>query len=289
MDEITLVTGATGKQGGAVADAMLARGQRVRALVRDASTARAHLLARQGAEIVVGDLDDPATIHAAMAGVMRLFSVQTMTPGDPAGEVRHAENVMSAARAAGIRHIVHTSVSAVAGFSTDIDRVGESMVAYHANKLAAEAYARQAGAALTIIRPGIFMENVLRPSMYFRDDETMVLALDPDVPVAFVAVHDVGVAAATAFMQAERFDGVELELAGQMISFRDVAALVSRVTGRRIRVETDDGRGLVPAPMAAAQRLITSDPSPAHPRFAHTLRIPLTSFAEWAAAHKESL
>lgn len=76
-----LVFGATGQQGGSVARALLHRGWRVRALVRDLFSAGAVALAARGAELVVGTFEDRATMRAAMAGVDGVFSVQPSSPG----------------------------------------------------------------------------------------------------------------------------------------------------------------------------------------------------------------
>jgi uncharacterized protein YbjT (DUF2867 family) len=79
---IILVAGATGNQGGATARHLLADGWDVSALVRDVSTEPARALARVGAEVVMGNLDDRASIDAALEGVYGLFCVQrTEYPG----------------------------------------------------------------------------------------------------------------------------------------------------------------------------------------------------------------
>lgn len=71
-----LVTGATGTQGGAVVKQLLARGYHVRALCRDPESPTARALADRGVEVHRGDLDDRASIDAAVAGVHGVFGVQ---------------------------------------------------------------------------------------------------------------------------------------------------------------------------------------------------------------------
>lgn len=73
-NRIVLVLGATGQQGGSVADALVAAGWRVRALVRDPRSARVRALSAGGVETVPGDPGDPASVRAAMAGVYGVFS-----------------------------------------------------------------------------------------------------------------------------------------------------------------------------------------------------------------------
>jgi uncharacterized protein YbjT (DUF2867 family) len=72
------VAGATGQQGGAVARRMLAEGWRVRALTRDPSKPQAQELAGLGAEVVPGDMEQPAQLEAAFKGPTR-FSVSRTT------------------------------------------------------------------------------------------------------------------------------------------------------------------------------------------------------------------
>ncbi len=77
-----LVLGATGQQGGAVARALLRRGQTVRALTRKTDSSAARTLAGLGATVVAGDLDRPETLPPAFAGVRGVFSVQDFySPG----------------------------------------------------------------------------------------------------------------------------------------------------------------------------------------------------------------
>ena len=72
------VCGATGKQGGAVVDAMLRRGAQqfsVRAVVRDASSAKAKALAQKGVEVVTANYDDPASLQKAFDGAWGAFCI----------------------------------------------------------------------------------------------------------------------------------------------------------------------------------------------------------------------
>lgn len=73
------VVGATGQQGGAVTDALLARGARVRALVRDPGAARAVSLAERGVELAPGDLSHAESLDKFLAGADAAFAVTTMT------------------------------------------------------------------------------------------------------------------------------------------------------------------------------------------------------------------
>ena len=88
-----VVTGATGNQGGATARSLLADGWHVRALVRDDTAPAAAALAAAGAELVRGDLDDPASLETAVRGAYGVFSVQSANPN----ELTQGTNVVDAA------------------------------------------------------------------------------------------------------------------------------------------------------------------------------------------------
>jgi uncharacterized protein YbjT (DUF2867 family) len=291
MTGFVLVTGATGKQGGATARALLTAGEDVHAFVRDPDGSRAKDLAALGATLVVGNLDDPASLAAAMAGARGVFSVQTPDLADLMGdgEVRHARNLATAAAAAGVAQIVHTSVSGAARDEPiDEARWGAFMGHYWRSKAAAERAARDACVAhVTILRPSTFMENFVRPSFYFADgtSDHLLVALDLDVVQPFVAVDDIGAAAAAAFADPARFDGVALELAGDLRTFREAAAILGEVLGTTITVpespEQARADGLADH-FATSQQLMTTHPAPARPEFARELGLPTTSFEAWA-------
>lgn len=83
-----LVTGATGKQGGAAARHLLAASFGVRALTRNPEEHKARARADRGAEVVRGDLNDPDSLGLALEGVYGVFSVQNPFEHGTEGEVR---------------------------------------------------------------------------------------------------------------------------------------------------------------------------------------------------------
>ncbi|WP_219065794.1 NmrA family NAD(P)-binding protein [Candidatus Mycobacterium methanotrophicum] len=109
---VVAVVGATGQQGGATARALLAAGASVRALVRDPQKPVAQELAAAGAQLVVADLDDPATIRAAFNGASRVFAMTTMMSGrGTAGETADGIAIADAAKATSVQHLVYSSVA----------------------------------------------------------------------------------------------------------------------------------------------------------------------------------
>jgi uncharacterized protein YbjT (DUF2867 family) len=169
-----LVTGATGRQGGATARALLAAGIPVRALVRDPGTDRAKAVEALGAELVTGDLLDRDSVTRAAKGARAVFSVQMPEMSaegvDFDGEVTQGINLIEAAKAAGVPQFVHTSVTG-AGQHTEAPGWAEGrwseMEPVLGAKSAIQDRLRTAGFPhWTLLKPGFFMENFL-PSMAF--------------------------------------------------------------------------------------------------------------------------
>jgi len=296
MSETVLVTGATGKQGGAVARALRAAGTPVRGLVRDPGSERARALAELGVELVRGDLDEPESLKEALTGVRGLFSIQLPDMVDLMGdaEIRQSRNLASAAAAAGVQQVVHTSASGVTRL-LDESRWGAYMGHYSRAKSSAEDALREVGAAsTTILRPSTFLENFLRPSFYFADlfgrgpAEQLFVAYDLDVPQPFIAVSDIAAAAVAAFADPARFNAVELELAGDLRSFREVADILTATWGTPIVLPStpatiDDG---LPMPFVVSQTYLSSRPAPARPEYQTAFGLPATTVEEWARANR---
>ncbi|MFE0923373.1 NmrA/HSCARG family protein [Streptomyces nigra] len=291
-----LVTGATGKQGGATVRALLAAGIPVHALVRDPATARAQTIEAFGAELVTGDLLDRASVARAVEGARAVFSVQ-MPPTTAEGfdfglEAVQGINLIEAARAAGVSHFVQSTVSG-AGEHTRFPGWAQGRWAhiepYYAAKGRVQDHLREAGFPYwTLLKPGFFMDNLL-PSMKFlfpRGIEGgLVSIVKPSSMMSLVAVRDIGTAAAAAITEPERFDKVELELASDYLSMTEIAEILTRVLGVRLSAPDMTVEEAVAAgmpQMGAAHELYNVVGQPARPQYARDLGIPLTGFEEWA-------
>src|SRR5262249_62061501 len=103
-----LVTGATGKQGGAVGRRLIERGHRVRALTRDPASPAAIALAGIGVDVAMGSLEDRGSIARALAGADALFAMSTPYEAGVAPEMRQGLDPAHAAKAAG-GHLGYTA------------------------------------------------------------------------------------------------------------------------------------------------------------------------------------
>lgn len=229
MNEIgltILVTGATGRQGGAVARHLLRAGWPVRALTRDPDRPAARALREQGADVVQGDLEDSASLAEALRGVYGVFAALDCWTHGCEAEVRQGKNLAIAARAAQVEHFVYSSVGGA-------DR--KTGVPHFESKWEVERYLRALRLPATVLRPAFFMENLQAPELRAAIAAgTLPLALRSDKPLQMIAVDDIGAIVALAFRDGEDFMGKAMEVAGDEITMPAAADTFSRVTGRPV-------------------------------------------------------
>lgn len=286
-----LVTGATGAQGGAAARALLARKQPVRALVRNPDSPAARALRAAGAALVPGDMDDAGSLLAAMRGVDGVFSVQVPdTKGDDS-ERRQGLALVRAARATGVAHFVHTSVTGTAqrtGFARWAS--GYWSQKYWNDKWDVEEAVRQAGfAAWTVLRPAFLMDNFAQPKSawmfpHLKHGE-IATALLPQTRMQLIAADDVGAFAAAAFGNRAAFASQEIDLAAQALTMGEVASTLTRVVNRQVvALSMTPGealmRGLHPG-WVRSQEWTNEIGYRADIEGLARWGVPLTSFASW--------
>jgi uncharacterized protein YbjT (DUF2867 family) len=218
-----LVTGATGHQGGAALRHLREKGFSVRALTRDPNSPKARALVGHGTEVVRGDLNDPASISRAIEGVDGVYSVQGHAEGVDA-EIRQGIQVADAAKRARVSHFVYSSVAAA-------DR--NTGIPHFESKFKIEQHVRNTGLRYTILRPVFFMENWLGMRAQIEGGE-LSLPLRPETTLQMIAVDDIGAFVALAFTKPGHWDGRAVEVAGDELSMRDLAAAFGRMLGREI-------------------------------------------------------
>ncbi len=228
-DKTVLVTGATGRQGGAVIRHMLPKGWKLRALTFRADSAAVERLTDQGIEVVKGDLEDPASLERAARGVYGVYSVQDYWAVGAKREVQQGKNMADAAKKAGVEHFVYSSVGG-AERNSGID--------HWESKWEVENYIRKLGLPATMIRPAAFMENY-----YIDQVEIGILKgklMDPiraDKPYQTIASNDIGAFVALAFERPREFIGTEPEIAGSELTNPEAAQVFSRVLGKPVKFQ----------------------------------------------------
>jgi uncharacterized protein YbjT (DUF2867 family) len=226
-NSVILVTGATGQQGGAVARELLARKHTVRAMTRKPDSDAAQALARQGAEVVKGDLNDAESLRHALQGAWGVFAVQnTWEAGVEAEEVQ-GKRIAELARKAGVRHYVYTSVGSAHR---------KTGIPHFDNKWRIEETVRGLGfPSHVILRPVFFMDNFFSP--WFKpaiDQGKLMIALKPTTVLQMIAVKDIGKYGLLAFEKPEELNRKEIDLAGDAHTMPQAAQILSKVAGRSI-------------------------------------------------------
>ncbi len=224
-----LVSGATGQQGGAVARSLLKRGYRVKGLTR--TQAKAKNLQAMGIEPVQGDLTDKQTLKPTLRGVDGFFIVTTPFgenySTDTRKEILQGTTAVDAAKAAGIGHVVLTSVA-----SADQD----TGIPHFESKAQVERHLAKSGLQYTITRPVAFMDNYTSP--WFASSlqaGTLSMPMPAHTKTQLVAVRDIGEIVAQAFDKPRMAAGKTMELAGDELSMADIANRLSRWIARPVR------------------------------------------------------
>lgn len=223
---LILVTGATGRQGGAVLRHLRERGFSIRAATRDPEKAAARQLAGRNVEVVRADLADLASIARALEGVYGVYAVQDWTQGTDA-EMGQGKNLIDAANRARISHVVYSSVGAAD------KRTG---IPHFDSKAAIEEHLRASGVPYTIIRPVFFMENWLGMKSMV-DGGAVAWPLSPEKRLQMIAVDDIGGFVAMAFEHPGRWQGRAIDIAGDDLSMSQIAQAFTRASGREVRYQ----------------------------------------------------
>ncbi|ACD18731.1 NmrA family NAD(P)-binding protein [Paraburkholderia phytofirmans] len=222
------ITGITGKVGGAVARTLLAAGQPVRAVVRDATRARSW--AERGCEVVTANMDNAGSLTAAFEGTQGVF-ILPPPEFDPSPGFPEARAVIDAVRGA-LQSVAPGKVvclSTIGAHATETNLLTQLTLMEQA--------LRDLPMPVTFLRPGWFMENAAWDVAPARDNGVISSFLQPlDRAVPMVATADVGRVAAQLLLQTWR--GVRVvELEGQRVSPNDLAQTFAKVLGCPVRAE----------------------------------------------------
>jgi len=249
----TLVTGATGKVGHAIARALLERGDEVNVLVRNPG--RAAIQIPPGVQAIRGDVTEPASVKSAAAGCDLVFNAMGLPEqwlADPDSfdrvNARGTETVVRAAAAAGARRVVHTSTidvfHAEPGTAFDESALADypKGTAYERSKQHAEqlalAAAAETGVELVIVNPAAVYGpgppssaslelGLLRPVVEGRRGAVPLLP-----PGGLPMVYSTGLATAQLLAAARGAPGERYILCDGHMSFRELAETAVRLAGR---------------------------------------------------------
>lgn len=214
------VIGGTGVTGGAVVAALKARGADFKCIVRDPAAARQKL--GPDVELVQGDLADPASLDAALAGCDKLFLLSGHSP------VMYDQQKagIDAALRAGVSHLVKMSGSEKMITPDCPTFVGRDMYRL-------EEDIKATNMAWTMLRPNFFMQNFLRMADMVKGQGKLMAPMPGDAVITMIDVRDTGDVAAEA-LTGTGHEGQSYFLTGAPVTMNDVAAELSKALGREI-------------------------------------------------------
>jgi uncharacterized protein YbjT (DUF2867 family) len=225
MKQTVLTFGASGAQGAPVAEQLLREGYAVRSLLRHPE--RAGTLAAAGAQVIQGDLDVASDIERAMHGVQAVY---LMLPfGSGGNPIARAANVFSAARAAGVQLLVLNTSG-----QTPRQPTGDPMLDY---RIALEAMLRDSGVPGIVLRPWVYLENLLGPwtAPGLRERGELAYPIPAGHAVSWVTSSDLGTLVAAALARPD-LAGQAFDVGGpEPLTGEALAAQIGRGLGRPVR------------------------------------------------------
>jgi len=224
-----LVTGATGKQGGACITALLdspqASSLEIRFLTRNPSSASASKLTNRGAKAYKADLLNPASISTALQGVQLAFLVTDNMQGVDKEE-QMGKTFIDEANKQGVRHIVFTSVCAADS---------ATQVPHFNSKYQVEKHLIASGLSYTILRPVAFMDNFPAEAGFKRFMTVGAFyAFSAWKPYQFIACEDIGIFGAKALLDPinSSFANKTIDLSAGEYTFEQVREAYAKAQGQ---------------------------------------------------------
>jgi uncharacterized protein YbjT (DUF2867 family) len=251
------VLGATGHQGGSLAQAALADPHRrfaVRALTRRSQCVAADALARAGAQVMHADLDDGSSLARAFAGVDAVFAMTNFWEhGSAERELAQAAHIAAAARSAGVKHLVWSTLEDTREFMAPNDLrmptlQGRFKVPHLDAKGEANRLFLESGVPTTFLYLSFYWDNLIHFGMGPKREADGTLAFSlpiGDAALPGIAAQDIGACALALFAQGAAVIGQHVGIAGEHLTLAQMAHSLGRALGEPVQA-----RAMAPADYA---------------------------------------
>ena len=242
-----VVMGATGAQGGGLVRAIASDPDgpfRARAVTRDVSSDKARALAALGAEVVAGDVDDEESLRRAFEGAYGAFCVTFFWDHfSPEKELTHARSMATAARDAGLKHVIWSTLEDTRNWvPLGDDRMPTLMGRYKVPHFDAKGEADrifiELGVPTTFLLTSFYWDNFINFGMGpTRDAEGKLAITFPmgDKKLPGMAAEDIGRSAYGIFLKGPEMVGKRIGIAGEHLTGAEMAAAFSNVLGEEVR------------------------------------------------------
>ena len=244
--KIIAIIGATGAQGGGLAHAILSDPQSeftVRALTRNVDADKAKALAKLGAIVVTADIDDVESLKKAFKGAFGVYALTNFWEHfSPEKEIAQARNMADAALAAGVQHIIWSSLEDTRNWiPLDDNRMPTLLDKYKVPHFDAkgesEKYFQQPGLSATILRTSFYWDNFIYFGLGPKRGPDGKLAITfpmGDKKLPGIAAVDIGKCAYGIFKAGEKYRGKTIAIAGGHLTGAQMAASLSKALGQEI-------------------------------------------------------
>jgi uncharacterized protein YbjT (DUF2867 family) len=245
--KVIAVVGATGAQGGALVQAILADRDgpfTARALTRNLQSDKAKALAAAGAEVVAADLDDPRSLERALAGAYGAFFLTSYWEHfSPEKELAQAGHMAKAAKVAGVKHVIWSTLEDTRKWvPLSDDRMptlmGKYKVPHFDAKGEADELFRREGVPTTFLLTSFYWDNFIHFGAGPQRGPDGQLGLTfplGDKPLSGIAAEDIGKCAYGIFKRGSELIGKTVAIAGEHVTGERMAAGMSRAIGQPIR------------------------------------------------------
>lgn len=224
-----LVIGGTGQQGGSTINALLRQGGfTIRTISRNPDSSSAKKLSEQGVQVFKGDITSKPSLVAALQGADTIyFMTDNKGPQGAAGEVVQGKAILEAVHEVGVKRVVFSSVQSA-------DRTASiGGVPHFESKAEIEKLIKESELQWTILRPAAFMDFIPLSGAGRYMTLGLIGAILGQKKLQYIATEDIGIVAAKAIAEPERFSGKTIDLAGDELSAEEVQAVFKKVTGQR--------------------------------------------------------
>jgi len=245
--KIIAIVGATGAQGGGLVRAILAdpaSGFAARAITRDVTSEKAKALAALGAEVVAANVDDPSSLAKAFAGAHGAFCVTFFWDHfSPEKEMAQAKAMADAAKAAGVQHVVWSTLEDTRRWVplTD-DRMptlqGKYKVPHFDAKGESDRFFTASGVPTTLLLTSFYWDNFISFGLGPKKGPDGVLGITlpmGDKKLPGIAAEDIGRCAFGVFKQGPALAGKTVGIAGDHLTGAQMAAAMSKAIGQMVR------------------------------------------------------
>jgi uncharacterized protein YbjT (DUF2867 family) len=309
--KIIAVIGATGAQGGGLVRAILADRSgsfAVRAITRKPDSEKAQALRAAGAEVVAADADNPATLGRAFAGAYGAFCLTNFWEHfSPERELTQARNMAQAAKAAGVQHVIWSSLEDTRKWvPLEDDRMptlmGKYKVPHFDAKGEADGIFRDLGVPTTVLLTAFYWDNLIffgaGPQRSLDGTLALIYPMD-DKKLPGIAAEDIGKCAYGIFKRGQEFIGKTVGIAGQHLTGQEMADALTRALGQEVRYNSvppevyrsfgfpgaDDLGNMFQFKRDFNEYFVGARDL----GFTRSLNPELQTFGEWLAVHKEQI